>query len=548
MNIAEQFLKTVAKNPHRVAVIDQRPKTFPSFFTGQSDRGERTFFELTQRMQTFLNVFQKWHFSRDEKVVVFVRPGLDFAPLLFSLYSFGLIPVFIDPGMGLDKMKKCLQKISPQILIGETSAVLWAKVQASKKTDGFLHLRAFITLKKLKKYADQEKRTLTPQDLVAWSERTVVQKDPKDLAAILFTSGGTGTPKGVCYSHQLFLTQVERLNALFSLGAGDKDLAGFPLFGLFTLCMGATTLVADLDITKLSQCDPRKLIHQLQTLAPTSLTGSPTIWTRLASFALEKKQTFPTVKTMNLFGAPIRWQTLVLLKQVFPEAKIFTPYGATEALPVCLISDQEILSETSIQTKQGLGVCVGQPVSGVEVLILDDTDIPISLPIGKIGEIAVRGSTVSLGYYRDEKAQKQARLETQEGEIHRMGDMGYRDEKGRIWFLGRKAHRVPLQSKTLYPLNIEPLLHEIQGVQKAALVSYQEAAAVVIECQSHKVFMDLLPAIQKKLSPYTSTLKGVLFHEKFPVDVRHHIKIDRLALGTWAQTKRVYPLKIGAEI
>ena len=168
-------------------------------------------------------------------------------------------------------------------------------------------------------------------------------------------------------------------------------------------------------------------------------------------------------------GAPADVRAIEHFVKLLPEsAELFTPYGATEALPVANIGSREILGETRHLTEQGKGVCVGRPVAGMQVRVIPITDEPISewddslaLPAGVIGEFVVRGPVVTHQYYHRPDVTKLAKIrDPKTGEVlHRMGDVGYLDERGRLWFCGRKSHRVVTPHGTLFTDMVEPVFN-----------------------------------------------------------------------------------------
>ena len=162
-----------------------------------------------------------------------------------------------------------------------------------------------------------------------------------------------------------------------------------------------------------------------------------------------------------------------------PPAEIFTPYGATEALPVASIGSNEILGETRHRTDQGAGVCVGRPFEGIEVKIIRISDDPIpawsddlEVADGTVGEIVVAGPVVTREYFRRPEATALAKIaDPARGTFfHRMGDLGYRDDRGRLWFCGRKSHRVILEDETLYTICCEGVFNAHPDVARTALV------------------------------------------------------------------------------
>ena len=132
-----------------------------------------------------------------------------------------------------------------------------------------------------------------------------------------------------------------------------------------------------------------------------------------------------------------------------PDADLHTPYGATECLPVATIGAREVLSTTAALTASGYGICVGRVFAGVSVRIIEITDgaIPVieqAVPLdnGMIGEIIVRSPAATREYFGSQQATAEAKIMDGDTFWHRMGDTGYIDADGRLWFCGRKAHIV----------------------------------------------------------------------------------------------------------
>jgi acyl-CoA synthetase (AMP-forming)/AMP-acid ligase II len=229
--------------------------------------------------------------------------------------------------------------------------------------------------------------------------------------------------------------------------------------------------------------------------------------------------------------------------------QVFTPYGATESLPVAIIGSDEILSDTRHGTDNGLGICVGKPTVGVTVDIVEITDEPIEtwaqakfLPPGEIGEIVVRSRTVTSGYFAREAQTRAAKIRGPNGEIaHRMGDVGYFDEKGRLWYCGRKSHRVVTKDGTLFTEQVEGIFNA--DGDRTALVGVPMAGEVV-----PVICIELSPRLKRHMkspeemlaeyaarNPLAARVKRLLFHTgTFPVDIRHNAKIFREKLAVWA--------------
>jgi acyl-CoA synthetase (AMP-forming)/AMP-acid ligase II len=370
-----------------------------------------------------------------------------------------------------------------------------------------------------------------------------------DYAAILFTSGGTGIPKGVLYTHGILHAQTDALQTMFNLNEKEIDIPGFPLFALFTLAMGMTSVIPDMDPTKPAQCDPKKIVKNILDHKATFVAGSPSIWERVGDYCISHKIQLPSVKYVVMFGAPVRTKIHEIFKSILINGDTYTPYGATECLPVSLISGSEILGKTKSATESGAGTCIGKAIAKTEIKIIKSSDIPmesfVSLPANEIGEIIVTGDQVTPAYFEMESETKKAKILVDGKLWHRMGDVGYLDELNNLWFLGRKTHQVIVDSKTThYPIRIEAIFNKHPLIKRSALIKLSIGGDIfpglVIERKDKstkldKKFRSELMAIASS-SSYTKMIDHFFLHPSFPVDVRHNIKIDRVRLSNWAQS------------
>ena len=262
-------------------------------------------------------------------------------------------------------------------------------------------------------------------------------------------------------------------------------------------------------------------------------------------------------------GAPASALDIERFTKLLPNnAQVFTPYGATEALPVANIGSREILTETRFLTEQGKGVCVGRPVEGMQVRVIPISDGPVPewneslcLPPGEIGEFVVRGPVVTKAYFNRPEATKLAKIiDNATGEtLHRMGDVGYLDARGRLWFCGRKSHRVITPHGTLFTDMVEPIFNTVPGVFRTALVGVtRHGVTVPVVCVEPLSPTHAPPDVKWRFVSrpwaeierdlmsrtvqfdHTRTIGTFLLHSGFPVDIRHNSKIFREKLAAWA--------------
>jgi len=234
------------------------------------------------------------------------------------------------------------------------------------------------------------------------------------------------------------------------------------------------------------------------------------------------------------------------------DADVHTPYGATEALPVSSIGGREVLGGCSERSRNGAGTCVGRPLPGVDLRFIRITETPIAqwsdgllVPDGEVGEIVVSGRVVTREYSGCKEATASAKIWDGDRVWHRMGDVGYRDAQGRIWFCGRKAHRVETERETMFSVPCEAIFNEHPDVARCALVGVgphgRQKPLIIIEPETHRyptrsrepVFRGELLCLARG-SELTRSIKDILFYQDLPVDVRHNAKINREKLSEWA--------------
>jgi acyl-coenzyme A synthetase/AMP-(fatty) acid ligase len=201
-----------------------------------------------------------------------------------------------------------------------------------------------------------------------------------ETAAILFTSGSTGVPKGAVYSHGNFSAQVEMLRQVYDIRPGEIDLPTFPLFALFDPALGMTTVLPQMDFANPGTVNPRNLVEPIRQFGITNMFGSPAVLERLGRYGEENEVRLPSLNRVISAGAPVPSKTLRRVAAMLEgEAEIFTPYGATECLPVASVGRREILSSTAKMTDEGAGVCIGKPVEGMEVRVIEISDESIEI-------------------------------------------------------------------------------------------------------------------------------------------------------------------------
>jgi acyl-CoA synthetase (AMP-forming)/AMP-acid ligase II len=511
--------------------------------------------------------------GRGVRTALMVPPSLEFFASTFALFKVGAVSVFIDPGMGVKNIGKCLAEAQPTAMIGIPKAHLarflfrWGKPSLQRlvavgRGAGWCRWLG-------KDVTAWDVTSLVPpaNDAPSNSEAThatsasppgpgrfsIAETQAEEMASILFTSGSTGVPKGAVYSHGNFAAQIEMLRTSFSIRPGEIDLCTFPLFALFAPALGMTGIVPRMDFTRPATVDPPEISEPIQQHSVANLFGSPALLNRVGRFYESTDVRWPSIRRVLSAGAPVSPEIIErFVRRLAPGVQIFTPYGATESLPVAVIGSDEILGETRHRTAQGGGTCVGRPVLGMQVSIIHITDEPIPewddsllVPAGEIGEIVVHGANVTQEYFQRPDLTALAKIHDPAAKRmrHRMGDVGYLDEQGRLWFCGRKSHRVVTAERTYYTEPVEGIFNTHPDVFRTALVGVvrsgvvQPVLCVEREADRRGRSKDLLTAELLELGAkfeQTRPIQTILYHDSFPVDIRHNSKIFREKLAVWA--------------
>ncbi len=507
-----------------------------------------TFSELNSRSDSYAHILNNNGIRTGERVMLMVKPSADFICLTFALFKIGAPVILIDPGMGYKNLLRCIEGVRPQGFVGIPKAHLFRS----------FFRKPFTTV--THKLCCGNSLGLFGPDISSqasgdYGSYPVYEAKDDDLAAIIFTTGSTGPPKGVRYEHSVFHAQLRLIRDYYDIGPGQVDQPAFPLFALFSTALGAKAVIPDMDPTRPAKVDPARFVASIEKYGVTYSFGSPAIWNVIAGFCEPRDSRLKTLNKVLMAGAPVSGELIGRMQNILsPTASIHTPYGATESLPIVSIEGHEIVEKTWSLTKQGKGTCVGRPLPGIKIAILPISDKAIShlerkkiLSVGEIGEIIVCGDVVTRAYENNTEENKIAKIPDGNNFWHRMGDVGYLDEDGRLWFCGRRAHRVVCEKmhKTFYPIPCEALFNDHPEVFRTALVAVHSSgvikdtvAAIIIEPEKNSTLtaQQLIAEVKEigQQNALTQEIDHYLIHPDFPVDIRHNAKIFREKLSVWA--------------
>ncbi|MBB6440041.1 fatty acid CoA ligase family protein [Streptomyces candidus] len=509
-----------------------------------------TYGELQTQIQLTASALTTAGVIPGTRVVVMVRDGLEFLTDVYALILLGAVPVLIDPGLPHDAVRGCLEEIAPQGFIGQPQA------HAARTVLGWARHTATLCLSTASRPWGPWPRLNDLRRAAHDSPKPAPTRVADDaLAFIAFTSGSTGHPKGVQYTYRQLGQQAHHMGTAFGIRAGAPVLSAFLPFTLYLPALGAHTVLPVFDPRRPAATDPTPIVEAIHHFQARALFGSPALLHNLARHCAARGLRLDSLLDIATFGAPLTPAVLDLLDHCVPgTCRVRSVYGATECLPAS-IADRDDLRGACTEPPAP-GTPVGVPVPQLTVRIIAP-DLPATslladapaLEPGTIGEITVSGPHVSRAYFAQPRANAQAKIRAGHQIVHRTGDLGWLDDKGRLFYCGRKAHAVHTTRGTLYTEQIEAPCNSLPGIARTALVGVgrpgQQQAVLCIELERspnrhHQA--DLEHRVRRRLQglPGGELIEHLLIHPRFPVDIRHNAKIERGQLARWAaRTVRV---------
>lgn len=517
----DRWAEEVPDRPALITPVDRRATAHRSVSFGR----------LATEVATLAGGLSRAGLGPGDRVVVMVPMSQGLYTLILALLKIGAITVFIDPWVGLSQVRACIRLVEPEAFaappivhalargFGEVRAIP-LKISSGGKFWGCRRLAGLAA----------------PGDLAS-----TVAVSPDDTALITFTTGSSGTPKGANRTHGFLDAQHRALSREMGLGAGDVAMPALPIFILNNLACGVTSVVPAMRPSRPADVDPGAIVRQIREFGVTSMVGSPAYFAPIARWLRDRGDKLHGVRSIFTGGAPVPPDLMAALVDLLPDGTAFVGYGSTEAEPVALISAREVVAETGARTAAGEGNCVGSPAEGLEVKIMRVVKGPVAepdwdeleQPAGEVGEVVVSGAFVNRDYFRNEDAARENKIRDHDGRIwHRMGDLAYRDDRGRLWIVGRVHNRVVRAGEAMDPVRVEAMAEAEPWVLRAALVG---VADPVLGQRAILVVVALGPPrpgeLQARLAQRGVIVDQVVVRRKLPVDPRHNAKIDYARLA-----------------
>ena len=502
-----------------VTMLDEQAKRYGNRTAICHGDASITFKELSRQSCQGTNFLSSLGFGAGDVMLVFVPMSIDLYCILMSLWRMNMTALFLDPSSTAETMHHCLKRIQPKGFIGTP-------------------LTQFIRFKRspLRKIP----KVLTTGWLpfhTRWSGRLscavsseVLNCNDDTPALITFTSGSTGIPKGTVRTHGFLRAQKKVLEKTLLLQQGKSDLATLPVFALINLASGVTTIIPSVSLKRPAEVDSAAVLGDFAKFRPETAVASPAFFERLLQDP--SCDNLRCLESLYTGGAPVFPGLLKKLAAALPKTSITAVYGSTEAEPIAELKFEDIGADDFEKMAQGAGLLAGKVVNFIRCAIIENSSgrplgpfsresfCEIQKMKGHPGEIVVEGDHVLKGYLGT-VGDAENKFRVDECIWHRTGDVGYFDEQGRLWLLGRCSAEVRDQKGTAYPFAIETAALQYPQVEKAAFCSIAERRVLIIETGGD--FDDVKVTLEPVLRRFDidRVERGTI-----PVDKRHNAKVD----------------------
>ncbi|HEX8849512.1 MAG TPA: AMP-binding protein [Gemmatimonadaceae bacterium] len=505
-NVVATFLATVQRWPEAVAIVDR---------VGRRDR-LTTFAQLDDWSARLATLLGERGVEAGDRVLLLHRPSAELYAFVVALLRIGAVATVLEPSASRAQVAAALDASRPRALFaGALGIGLALTMRAMRRVPLKLTSARWLP----GATSVHGARRLAPTTRLA-----AVSGDHPAL--LTFTSGSTGAPKGAVRSHAVLRAQHEALRSV-AASAGEIDLVSLPIVVLTNLGAGATSILPDADLRRPGAIDAAPVLAQVERHGATRITASPALVDRLVN-APRAGVALGSIRRIVTGGGPV-FPDLIARARAVSSAEVMAVFGSTEAEPIAHQAGSELSSGDLAAMRGGAGLLVGRPVHEVLLRIVDRRasiatalDMP---PVARaLGEIVVSGAHVVPGYL-DGRGDAETKVRHAGRVWHRTGDLGYLDERGRLWLLGRAGAAIVDGRGTLYPFAVECAARLVVPGRTIAVVAREGKRLLLAR---ERLAVRERQEMERALS--WASIDAIVDDCPIPLDRRHNSKVDYPAL------------------
>ena len=479
-----------------------------------------TYSALDERANRITHALRQAGVNRHDRVVIALDNGLDFVACYIATLRAGGIAVPLPAGPRSDRLQAAIADCTP-------TACVVDRATASAVAPGSLLASVPALFSPAPGLQSGRVRDLHEAIANAAPTAPTVRVIDADLAAIIYTSGSTGEPRGVMLSHRNILANTRAIVSYLELTSRDRVMCVLPFYYVYGLSLLHTHLAVGGSIIIDNRfAFPNLVLAAMREHKATGFAGVPSTFAVLLSRSTVHETTFPDLRYVTQAGGAMAPAKVLEWLERGPSVPFYIMYGATEAS-----ARLTYLPPSEIRRKPG---SIGRPIPNVEIVIR--TDDGAVAGIGETGELVARGANISSGYWNnpEETAAKFGPFG------YRTGDLGYADEEGFLFLVGRKHDMIKVGAHRVGTKEIEDVLHEHVDVVEAAVVGAPHdilgeapAAFVVLRDGARTGTMDIQAFCRQRLAAHKVPVRVAMLQE-LP-RIAGVGKIDKRALAASVQ-------------
>ncbi|HEY6151640.1 MAG TPA: class I adenylate-forming enzyme family protein [Gaiellaceae bacterium] len=481
--VHESLLNSAAEVPDKQAVVDEY--------------GSRTWAKLADDAARFARLLQDSGLERGDRVALYLDNTALAASAIFGTLLAGGAFTFVNPQTKAPKLAFILNDSGAKFLVAEahSSAIVEEAVGNAPGVQ-----RTFTT--------DAYQQAIA----AAEPDPRAAGSIPLDMAALVYTSGTTGDPKGVMMSHGALVFSVDSIAEYLQLTRDDRILSILPM--AFTYGLSQLLLAARLGMTlslERSFTFPAKTLARIREEQPTVFPAVPTVYATILSMSADA--TYPSLRCLTNAAAGLPPALHEGIARVFPNADLYRMYGQTECIRICYLDPALVDAKPT---------SVGKAIPGTEAFVLDDLGRPVEA--GETGVLHVRGPHLMMGYWNaPELTAEKLKQGALPGErVMSTHDHFTVDADGDLYFVDRSDDIIKTRGEKVSSVEVENVLHDIDGVRQAAVIGVPDEllgqavkAFVLLDDGAQLTELEVIRACRAKLENFMVP-KEVVFAAELP--------------------------------
>ena len=485
--------------------------------------------ELDRRIDAACAQFAAAGLQAGDRMLLAVPPSIETYVAMLAMMKSGIVVMAIDPAHGARQVAAILREWPPDAVVASRSVLMLGLLVPE--------------LRRIPRKFSATGRICGATTLSPGSRHDGAfdtrPRSPADSALLTFTSGSTGRPKPVVRTHGFLRQQLDVLRPVAEIRDDDIDFVAMPMFVLFNLASGITSVLPACDMKNPGRANPRAVCDQLVSEDVNRMVAAPALLGRLAGYCSRRGRSLPNLRLIATGGGPVTPSLPRRIGEVAPNAVVRMVYGSTEAEPIAAVDHTQVSVTSGRRMRSGGGLLAGRPVDGCDVAIIRSSAgaeyppmsgrafLQLQARVGEIGEIAVAGRHVLTGY-ADPARDGSTKIRVDDRIWHRTGDCGYIDDRGMLWLVGRQAAAIRDTRGTVYPFQVEYALSDLEGIRRTALVQHDGRRTLVLEVRGGAI-----STASSKAAACIAThgIERIVAVRRIPLDKRHNSKVDYPALA-----------------